>query len=155
MAKNKNRISRRKFIGLGSCGAMSLAPFFNTISQLTFINSASASALTTTPSDYKALICVFLGGGCDTNNVLIPRKGHPAAEAYTRLRSAVAVPNGVVHPDYNPSGRDDTIPIQSPPTQPFGMGVELKNLAVSSLATKAEAMKILFCLLEPFKIFPM
>ena len=149
MAKNKNRISRRKFIGLGSCGAMSLAPFFNTISQLTFINSASASALTTTPSDYKALICVFLGGGCDTNNVLIPRKGHPAAEAYTRLRSAVAVPNGVVHPDYNPSGRDDTIPIQSPPTQPFGMGVELKNLAAAYNNGEAAIVQNVGALVEP------
>jgi uncharacterized protein (DUF1501 family) len=48
-------------------------------------------AFATTATDYKALVCVYLAGGCDGNNVLIPldldRYG-----AYKAARGAVAIP---------------------------------------------------------------
>jgi uncharacterized protein (DUF1501 family) len=43
-------------------------------------------------SDYKALVCVFLAGGCDGHNVLIPMEVGAHAE-YRRLRGALALPD--------------------------------------------------------------
>ena len=43
-------------------------------------------------SDYKALVCVFLFGGNDSNNMVIPVSGQAAA-GYTTLRANLAVKN--------------------------------------------------------------
>jgi len=43
-------------------------------------------------SDYKALVCVFLFGGNDSNNMVIPMSGQPAAQ-YTTLRANLAIKN--------------------------------------------------------------
>ena len=41
--------------------------------------------------EYKALVCFFLGGGCDTNNLLIPIGSHPGRANYEADRRFVAV----------------------------------------------------------------
>ena len=100
MSKILKNISRRQFLKAGTCGAMTIGPLVNTIAQLSLINSASASALggsSLVGSDYKALVCIFLRGGCDTNNVLIPRGTNPQAATYSSDRAAVAIPNGIAH----------------------------------------------------------
>ncbi len=133
MPKTLGKISRRDFLKAGTCGAMTIGPLVNTIAQLSLINSASASALGGTNlvgDDYKALVCVFLRGGCDMNNVLIPVAGNAQAEAYAFDRAAVAIPNGVTHQVYNPSGIDRTIKITvSNNDESFGLHPSLKNLA--------------------------
>ncbi len=80
-------ISRRDFV-LG-CGAISVA---NTLPGLGLINAAAQAA-----GDYKALVCVFLYGGNDGNNMLIPAQ---AAEynQYQAARSNIAVPQGQLVP---------------------------------------------------------
>lgn len=57
--------SRRDFLR-GCCAAAS-AGMFASFSRFGLLN-----ALAQTPGDYKALVCVFLFGGNDGNNVLIP-----------------------------------------------------------------------------------
>lgn len=44
------------------------------------------------PSDYKALVCVFLFGGNDSNNMVIPMSGS-AASQYAKLRGNLALTN--------------------------------------------------------------
>lgn len=128
MPKTLTHMSRRQFLKAGTCGAMTIGPLVNTLAQLTLVNSAAASTLNNS-ADYKALICIFLRGGCDTNNVIIPRAGHPFAEAYALDRGAVAVSNGVIHPTYNPNAMDLTLPIASNGGEPFGLHPSLINLA--------------------------
>lgn len=152
MPKYLGKISRRDFLKAGTCGAMTIGPLVNTIAQLSLINSASASALGGTAlvgSDYKALVCVFLRGGCDMNNVLIPVGGNPQAAAYASDRGAVAVPNGVVHPTYNPSGADDTIGINVPGQDAFGLHPSLSNLAAMFAGGDAGFVTNLGTLAEP------
>lgn len=48
-------------------------------------------------SDYKALICLFLSGGCDTNNLLIPMNDHPGRANYDNDRQFVAVPEADIN----------------------------------------------------------
>lgn len=132
MPKHLGNISRRDFLKAGTCGAMTIGPLVNTIAQLALINSASASSLGGTAlvgSDYKALVCIFLRGGCDMNNVVIPVGSNPQAAAYAADRAVVAIPNGVVHPTYNPSGTDSTHPISAPNQEEFGLHPSLGNLA--------------------------
>lgn len=128
MPKSTKQISRRDFLRAGTCGAMTIGPLINTLAQLTLVNSATAS-ISAGSSDYKALICIFLRGGCDTNNVIIPRGVHPFAQTYMFDRGAVAVRNGVAHPEYNPGGNDNTLPINLPNGERFGLHPSLVNLA--------------------------
>ena len=45
-------------------------------------------------SDYKALVCVFLNGGSDCNNMVVPYTGYSDANGYdtTRTASGLAIP---------------------------------------------------------------
>jgi uncharacterized protein (DUF1501 family) len=51
------------------------------------------SALAQAQTDYKALVCVFLAGGNDGHNMLVPQ-GNAAYAAYKTLRKAIALPDG-------------------------------------------------------------
>src|SRR5215471_10309 len=61
--------SRRDFIRQASCAAVGTAALTSTIRDLRFMNAAVAQS---NVNDYKALVCVFLGGGNDSNNLIIP-----------------------------------------------------------------------------------
>lgn len=151
MPKELNKISRRQFLRAGTCGAMTIGPLVNTIAQLSLINSASASATgpAVVGSDYKALVCIFLRGGCDMNNVLIPISGNSQADAYALDRGAVAIANGVAHPTYNPSGANETIPITVPGGEAFGMHPSLVNLATMYADNEAGFVTNVGTLSEP------
>jgi uncharacterized protein (DUF1501 family) len=57
-----------------------------------FHRFATVNALAQTAADYKALVCVFLLGGNDSHNMVIPLSG-PNAETYKSVRSSLALPN--------------------------------------------------------------
>lgn len=61
----------------------------------------AACALTAAPAlpsqaqaaeDYRALVCIFLAGGCDGHNVLVPQSA-AAYAAYRQIRGALALPD--------------------------------------------------------------
>ncbi len=151
MPRNLNSISRRQFIKAGTCGAMTIGPLVNTIAQLSLVNSAVASTSDPAydPSNYKALVCIFLSGGCDANNILIPRTTNPYAEVYAADRGAVAVPNGVVNATYNTAGDDETLPIEVPGMGPMGLHPKLPRLAAMYGANEAAFITNVGTLAEP------
>src|SRR6201995_2915537 len=69
--KNKSIsvISRRHFIRQAACAALGTTALTSAIRDLRFMNAAVAQSA---PSDYKALVCIFLSGGNDSNNLIIP-----------------------------------------------------------------------------------
>jgi len=81
------QLSRRHF--LAGAGALSVA---NVLPGLGMINAAAQAA-----GDYKALVCVFLYGGNDGNNMIIPSQ---AAEyqAYQTARPNLAIPQAQLTP---------------------------------------------------------
>ena len=62
-----NSISRRSLLQLG----MGTLGYFSTGGRLGRIGRLAAQATTTAP-DYKALVCIFLAGGNDANNLIVP-----------------------------------------------------------------------------------
>lgn len=80
--------SRRGFIRIGAAtvGTMALRPFG-------LIPRLAAQ----TVSDYKALVCVFLFGGNDSNNMVIPTDTANFT-AYTSIRGSLALPTSALAP---------------------------------------------------------
>ena len=65
-------LTRRKFIG-NACAAVGATGLLSALAQLRVIGAVAGDAAgLQPPSDYKALVCVFLYGGNDSNNVIIP-----------------------------------------------------------------------------------
>src|SRR5438552_2557045 len=67
--KTYSAVSRRDFIRQAACAAVGTAAMTAAIRDLRFMNAAVAQS---NISDYKALVCIFLGGGNDSNNLIIP-----------------------------------------------------------------------------------
>src|SRR5262252_1747191 len=82
--------SRREFLLRTGCGALGLAASQAAIEKLGLI---SAIAKPLGPSDYRALVCVFLDGGNDGSNMVIPADAAGyAAYAAARSGSALTIP---------------------------------------------------------------
>jgi uncharacterized protein (DUF1501 family) len=92
--------NRRKFLG-ACCAAVSATGMLSTLAQLRMMGAVAstdsspatpprASAL---PPDYKALVCLFLAGGNDANNMIVPfdTAGYNAY-ASAAGRGAIALP---------------------------------------------------------------
>jgi len=80
-------LSRRQFIGQASCAGVGATALFSTLLSLRLANSLAAQ---TAPSDYKALVCLFLAGGNDSFNMLVPTTAGEY-DAYAAARSGLAL----------------------------------------------------------------
>ena len=93
-------LSRRTFLRQ-ACGAVGAIGISSTVWNLRSIIAAANNALPAaggvTPGDFKALVCVFLYGGNDANNVLIPYDT-TNYNAYATARSGLALAQGSLLP---------------------------------------------------------
>ncbi|GAB4173529.1 MAG: DUF1501 domain-containing protein [Terrimicrobiaceae bacterium] len=83
-------LSRRRFLRQGGCAALTALPILNTILNLRLFTSV-AGAAEPGPGEYRALVCLFLSGGNDSFNMLVPRGASEYAE-YALTRSDLALP---------------------------------------------------------------
>src|SRR5476649_1769789 len=67
--KNISVITRRDFVRRAACAAVGTFAMTSAIRDLRFMNAAVAQS---NISDYKALVCIFLAGGNDSNNLVVP-----------------------------------------------------------------------------------
>jgi uncharacterized protein (DUF1501 family) len=88
--------TRRDFFRQASCAAVGTLAVASTIRDLRLINSALAF---TTPTDYKALVCLFLGGGNDANNWIVPTDTTTYGE-YSAIRGNLTLPSSSLLPLY-------------------------------------------------------
>lgn len=86
-------VSRRRFLQ-SSCAAVSVAPLLNTILDLRLLSSLAEAQQ---GDDYKALVCVFLYGGNDGSNTIIPLNPERYNE-YRNMRGGLALPSGTLLP---------------------------------------------------------
>src|SRR6267154_2151722 len=83
--KSVSILTRRQFIRQAACAALGTGALTSAVRDLRFMNAAVAQSL---PSDYKALVCIFLSGGNDSNNLIIPTIPSEYAD-YTAIRTDV------------------------------------------------------------------
>lgn len=95
---NQQPISRRKFFGQASCAAIGVSTLYSSLVNLkAFSAAALANSATAYDPEYKALVCVFLSGGNDSFNMLMPRTPSEYNE-YAATRSNLAIPLGNMLP---------------------------------------------------------
>ena len=94
--------SRRRFLGEASCSMVSSVSVLNTLLNLKMANQAAAAG---TPTDRKTLVCLFLNGGNDSFNMLVPRDAARHA-TYTTTRGNLAIPQGDLLPLNQDAGGD-------------------------------------------------
>lgn len=91
--KNISLITRRKFIRQATCAAVGTIAMTSAIRDLRFMNAAMAQ---TNITDYKALVCIFMQGGNDSNNLIIPAS-LTAYNNYAAIRTPVlAIPQSAL-----------------------------------------------------------
>jgi uncharacterized protein (DUF1501 family) len=83
--KSVNVLNRRRFIRQAACAALGAGALSHVIKDLRFVNAAMAQSAV---SDYKALVCIFLSGGNDSNNLIIPTIASEHAD-YEAIRTDV------------------------------------------------------------------
>ena len=99
---NMTSPTRRTFIRQAACAALTTTGILNTIFDLRRLSAAPLDA-----TDYKALICLFLFGGNDANNVIVPHDASGYA-SYSAARGTLAIPQASLLPLtlQNGDGRD-------------------------------------------------
>ncbi len=87
--------TRRDFLKL-SCGAAGLAAFEQGLDRFGLLAHAASAA---PPNPYRALVCIFMFGGNDSNNMVIPVTGGGGAgyNAYANSRGgSLAIPQASI-----------------------------------------------------------
>jgi uncharacterized protein (DUF1501 family) len=91
--------NRRDFLRKATCASLAVASGGALLSQMRLIGSALGASLSCPgyPSvdDYKALVCIFLAGGNDSFNLLVPTDAARNA-VYRASRGAMAITQGLV-----------------------------------------------------------
>jgi hypothetical protein len=96
--KSAPEVSRREFLGSASCAAVGATGLLSALGSLRLMGAVASSsngpqvptiAGATIGSDYKALVCLFLNGGNDANNLIIPTGSGYAGYASTRSNLAI------------------------------------------------------------------
>jgi uncharacterized protein (DUF1501 family) len=89
--------TRREFFRTAGCAALGSVAISSTIRDFRLINSALAQGGGGAAfPDYKALVCIFLSGGNDSNNLVIPRgAGHAN---YAAIRQNLTIPESALVP---------------------------------------------------------
>ncbi len=86
-------LSRRRFIGR-ACAAVGATGMLSALAQLRMIGALAADS---SPTDYKALVCLFLYGGNDSNNLLVPTD-NANYQVYATDRTVLALPQSALLP---------------------------------------------------------
>ena len=103
--KSAPEVTRREFLGNACCAAVGATGLLSALGSLRLMGAAASPAngpqlpaVAGAPitSDYKALVCLFLNGGNDANNLIIPLGS--GYSAYASARSNLAIPQASVLP---------------------------------------------------------
>ncbi len=98
-------ISRRAFIRRTACAAVGTVAMTSAIRDLRFMNAAVAQS---NINDYKAMVCIFLQGGNDSNNLIIPTL-QSQYDNYAQIRTPVlAIPQSAILPVTSLDGDGNT-----------------------------------------------
>jgi len=105
-APNQPDLTRRDLFRRAACAAVSTVAIASAVRDLRLINAAAADTLPAGAgaTDYKALVCIFLFGGNDSNNFLVQTDPNPSPTptfgypAYQKARLNLALPQAALLP---------------------------------------------------------
>ena len=106
-------LTRRHFFRHSACAALGVTGMVNTLTHLRLIGGAMAQE-GGTPPGYKAIVCLYLQGGNDSSNMILPMAPQPVYDQYAADRGDIAIDlddgmgNLLVHP-ITPNTYDDGI----------------------------------------------
>ncbi len=96
--EDRSKPNRRDFMLQTGAASLGITSLVNTLAHLKLTGAAAAQSGGT---DYKAIVCLFLNGGNDSNNLLMPAGGSSQARAdYALGRGVLAIPDAQY--DYTP-----------------------------------------------------
>jgi len=98
-------LNRRWFLRQSVCAAVGTTAIANTLFDLRRVAAAASISEAALSGDYKALVCVFLYGGNDGNNTVVPASAADYT-AYTAARGVLALPQSSLLPIAPLSGGD-------------------------------------------------
>ncbi|MEO8586005.1 MAG: DUF1501 domain-containing protein [Acidobacteriota bacterium] len=84
--------TRRDFVRISACGAIGMAAVSESLERLGLISTTAQAA----PSDYRALVCIFLFGGNDSNNMVIPTYGSGYTAYSSARQSSLSIAQGAL-----------------------------------------------------------
>jgi uncharacterized protein (DUF1501 family) len=87
-------VNRRDFLRKSICAALGGASLYSALGSLKLIGAAAAAQRPSGFSDYKALVCVFMYGGNDSFNTVVPVSGSDQAN-YIAARGDLALTSGL------------------------------------------------------------
>jgi uncharacterized protein (DUF1501 family) len=80
--------TRRDFIRETGCAALGAGLLASSVADFGLVNALAQGSAT----DYRALVCVFLNGGNDGNNTVVPTDGRYALYSAERQAAGLAIP---------------------------------------------------------------
>ncbi len=136
-----SHLTRRRFMGQANCALVSAIPVLNTLLNLRLAGTVAAQGGGT---GYRALVCLFAGGGNDTYNVLSPYSGPSSTAAdsyleYQNSRADLALPHA----------QQIQITPDNTPGRTFGVHSLMPNLASLFAQQKAAFIANVGTLVEP------
>ena len=91
-------MKRRKFIHHSACAGMGISTLLSSMINMKAVGMAAMSnSDVIRTNDYKAMVCILLGGGNDSFNMLMPREGRSYQE-YAEARSNNAIDQNRILP---------------------------------------------------------
>ncbi len=94
-------LPRRAFLRQACCAAVGTTGILSSLAQLRVLGAVAGDSLysraAAVPSDYKALVCVFLSGGNDGTNLVVPYDASSYAY-YAKTRAELAIPQAQLLP---------------------------------------------------------
>ncbi len=120
-------MQRRNFLKTASWGALAQ------LAGVSPLRSMAAFAQSSAANDYKAIVCLFLNGGNDSNNMLVPLSGSQYT-AYNQARGSNAVAQG--H-------------LLALPNSPYGLNPAFPNLSKAFASGNAAMIANVGPLVQP------
>jgi len=92
--QKEDLVRRRDFLRQSACASLGVTGLVNALAQMRLLTAAAAQTPQT--QDYKALVRLFLNGGHDSNNLLVPRGAASSGSLradYVNGRGVLALPS--------------------------------------------------------------
>jgi uncharacterized protein (DUF1501 family) len=128
--QKEHELSRRRFLSGSACASLGTTGIVNTLAQLRMMNAAVAAGPAL--GDYKAMVVLFLYGGNDSFNTLIPSSNHPEWNNYSTNRGILAHNDdpGNEGPNANPNLAGNILRINYPDAAnpQYGVHPELSGM---------------------------